>query len=92
LGGCTSKGGHHGRQSWTIAKLRGQDSQAPARIGRSRPLPALRDALSATDVRHQLTVYPGADHAFHTDTGHRYDEAQATAAWNDTLAWFTRYV
>ncbi len=55
-------------------------------------LPALRAALAATDVRHQLTVYPGVDHAFHNDTGQRYDEAQATAAWNDTLAWFTRYV
>ncbi|HSO14495.1 MAG TPA: dienelactone hydrolase family protein [Arthrobacter sp.] len=55
-------------------------------------LPALRDALAATDVRHQLTVYPGVDHAFHNDTGARYDEAQATAAWNDTLAWFSRYV
>ena len=55
-------------------------------------LPALRDALAATDVRHQLTVYPGVDHAFHNDTGARYVEAQATAAWNDTLAWFSRYV
>ena len=55
-------------------------------------MPALRDALAATDVRHQLTVYPGVDHAFHNDTGPRYVEAQATAAWNDTLAWFARYV
>lgn len=55
-------------------------------------LPALRDALAATDVRHQLTVYPGVDHAFHNDTGERYVEAQATAAWNDTLAWFAKYV
>lgn len=55
-------------------------------------LPALRDALAGTDVRHQLTVYPGVDHAFHNDTGPRYVEAQATAAWNDTLAWFARYV
>ena len=55
-------------------------------------LPALRDALAATDVRHQLTVYPGVDHAFHNDTGERYVEAQATAAWTDTLAWFARYV
>ena len=56
------------------------------------PLPALRDALAATDVRHQLTVYPGVDHAFHNDTGPRYVEAQATAAWNDTLAWFKKYL
>lgn len=55
-------------------------------------LPALRDALAAADVRHQLTVYPGVDHAFHNDTGDRYVEAQATAAWNDTLGWFARYV
>jgi len=37
-------------------------------------------------------VYPGVDHAFHNDTGDRYDEAQATAAWNDTLAWFKQYL
>lgn len=55
-------------------------------------MPPLRDALAATDVRHQITVYPGVDHAFHNDTGDRYVEAQATAAWNDTLAWFTKYV
>ncbi|HEX9088619.1 MAG TPA: dienelactone hydrolase family protein [Arthrobacter sp.] len=55
-------------------------------------LPALRDTLAATDVRHQLTVYPGVDHAFHNDTGPRYVEAQATAAWNDTLAWFAKCV
>jgi carboxymethylenebutenolidase len=55
-------------------------------------LPALRDALPATVVRHELKVYPGVDHAFHNDTGERYNEAQATAAWNDTLAWFGKYV
>jgi carboxymethylenebutenolidase len=32
------------------------------------------------------------DHAFHNDTGDRYNEAQATAAWNDTLAWFGRHL
>lgn len=55
-------------------------------------MPALRDALAATDVRHELKVYPGVDHAFHNDTSDRYNEEQATAAWNDTLAWFGRYV
>jgi carboxymethylenebutenolidase len=55
-------------------------------------MPALRDALTASNVRHQLTVYPGVDHAVHNDTGERYKEAQATAAWNDTLAWFGRFV
>ncbi|KQR68540.1 dienelactone hydrolase [Arthrobacter sp. Leaf337] len=55
-------------------------------------MPAFRDALAATDVRHELKVYPGVDHAFHNDTGERYNETQATAAWNDTLAWFSKYV
>ncbi|WP_427007385.1 dienelactone hydrolase family protein [Pseudarthrobacter sp. H2] len=55
-------------------------------------MPALEAALAAADVRHRLTVYPGVDHAFHNDTGDRYVEAQATAAWNDTLAWFGQYV
>lgn len=43
-------------------------------------------------MTHQLTVYPGVDHAFHNDTGDRYNETQATAAWNDTLAWFKQHV
>jgi len=55
-------------------------------------MPALRDALAKTDVRHELKVYPGVDHAFHNDTGERYNQEQATAAWNDTLAWFGTYV
>ncbi|MFF2031338.1 dienelactone hydrolase family protein [Arthrobacter sp. NPDC058192] len=55
-------------------------------------MPAFKDALDATDVRHELKVYPGVDHAFHNDTGERYNQEQATAAWNDTLAWFGKYV
>ncbi|GAA4031847.1 YghX family hydrolase [Arthrobacter methylotrophus] len=55
-------------------------------------MPALRDALAATDVHHRLTVYPGVDHAFHNDTSDRYKETQATAAWQDMLAWFGEYV
>jgi carboxymethylenebutenolidase len=55
-------------------------------------MPALQAALAAANVRNKLTVYPGVDHAFHNDTGDRYVEAQATAAWNDTLAWFGQYV
>lgn len=55
-------------------------------------MPALRDALAATTVTHQLIVYPGVDHAFHNDTGERYNEARATAAWNDTLSWFGQHV
>jgi carboxymethylenebutenolidase len=55
-------------------------------------MPALRDALQTAGVVNQLKVYPGVDHAFHNDTGQRYVEAQATAAWNDTLAWFDQHL
>ncbi|BCW59116.1 MULTISPECIES: dienelactone hydrolase family protein [Micrococcaceae] len=51
-------------------------------------MPQLQEALDKTSVKHQLKVYPGVDHAFHNDTSERYVRAQATAAWNDTLAWF----
>jgi len=52
----------------------------------------LDDALKAAGVTHRMNVYPGVGHAFHNDTGERYNEAQATQAWNDTLAWFKQYL
>ncbi|MBT2512671.1 dienelactone hydrolase family protein [Arthrobacter sp. ISL-30] len=55
-------------------------------------MPALRDSLNVAGIINQMKVYPGVDHAFHNDTGQRYVEAQATAAWEDTLAWFGQHV
>lgn len=37
-------------------------------------------------------IYPGVDHAFHNDTGQRYNAEQAQAAWAETLAWFEQYL
>jgi carboxymethylenebutenolidase len=53
---------------------------------------ALEHALKAAGVTYQMNVYPGVQHAFHNDTGERYVEAQATQAWQDTLAWFEQYL
>ncbi len=53
---------------------------------------ALDQALTEAGIVHQMNVYPGVNHAFHNDTGQRYDETQATQAWQDTLAWFKKYV
>jgi carboxymethylenebutenolidase len=53
---------------------------------------ALDQALEDADVTHQMNVYPGVDHAFHNDTGERYNEEQATQAWNDMLAWFQEHL
>lgn len=53
---------------------------------------ALEAALMDTGITYQMKVYPGVNHAFHNDTGERYDETQATQAWQDTLAWFEQHL
>lgn len=53
---------------------------------------ALEQALKDAGKTYQMKVYPGVNHAFHNDTGQRYVEAQATQAWQDTLAWFEQYL
>jgi dienelactone hydrolase len=50
----------------------------------------LEAALEAAGVTYQINVYPNTQHAFHNDTGARWNEEQALAAWNDTVAWFAR--
>jgi carboxymethylenebutenolidase len=51
----------------------------------------LEAALQEAGVTYQINVYPGTEHAFHNDTGQRYNEEQALQAWNDSLAWFAQY-
>ena len=41
---------------------------------------------------HQANIYPDTQHAFHNDTGQRYNEEAALAAWQDTVAWFAEHV
>lgn len=52
---------------------------------------ALEAALKAANITHQLKVYPNTQHGFNNDTGARYNQEQALAAWRDLLEWFTRY-
>jgi len=52
----------------------------------------LEAALTDAGVTFQINVYPNSQHAFHNDTGQRYAEEAATAAWNDSLAWFAEYL
>jgi carboxymethylenebutenolidase len=37
-------------------------------------------------------VHPGTRHAFNNDTGAAYHEAEAVAAWNQTLDWFRTHL
>jgi carboxymethylenebutenolidase len=41
---------------------------------------------------YRIMVYPGVDHAFHNDTGPRYNATQAEAAWVAAVGWFHQYV
>ena len=52
----------------------------------------LEQALQEAGVTYQIEIYPGVDHAFHNDTGERYNEEQALQAWEDMLAWFQEYL
>jgi carboxymethylenebutenolidase len=49
-------------------------------------------ALEKAGVTFEIEVYPDTQHAFHNDTSPRWNEEQALAAWNDTVAWFATYV
>jgi carboxymethylenebutenolidase len=55
-------------------------------------LEELTAALEEAGVTFQINIYPDAQHAFHNDTGPRWNEEQALQAWNDTVAWFEQYV
>jgi carboxymethylenebutenolidase len=53
---------------------------------------AIEAELKKTGRPYKITVYPGVDHAFHNDTGARYNATQAEAAWIATINWFRQYV
>ena len=53
---------------------------------------AFEQAMQENNKIYEKMVYPGADHAFHNDTGARYHAEAARDAWERTLAWFDQYV
>ena len=52
----------------------------------------LEEALEAAGVTYEIKVYPNTQHGFHEDTSPRWNEEQALAAWNDTVAWFATHL
>jgi carboxymethylenebutenolidase len=52
----------------------------------------IEQQLRRTGRPYRITVYPGVDHAFHNDTGPRYNATQAEAAWVATIEWFQHYL
>jgi carboxymethylenebutenolidase len=55
-------------------------------------IPAIEEAMKANNKIYEKIIYPDADHAFHNDTGARYNPEAARDAWGRTLAWFEQYV
>ena len=55
-------------------------------------LPDLEAALRQNDKTYQVISYPGTGHAFFNDTGQRYHQEAATAAWQETLGWFDKHL
>jgi carboxymethylenebutenolidase len=58
-----------------------------ARVNAS--IPALEANVGGTFTKH---IHEGAGHGFNNDTGGGYNQAAATTAWPETLAWFTKYL
>ena len=52
----------------------------------------IEGALKQAGQPYKIMVYPGVDHAFHNDTGARYNATQAEAAWIATVQWFRDHV
>jgi carboxymethylenebutenolidase len=55
-------------------------------------IPTIEQAMMENNKIYEKIIYQGADHAFHNDTGSRYNPEAARDAWEKTLAWFEQYV
>jgi carboxymethylenebutenolidase len=55
-------------------------------------IPAIEAAMQQNNKIYEKVIYPGADHAFHNDTGSRYNPEAARDAWARTLEWFGEYL
>jgi carboxymethylenebutenolidase len=55
-------------------------------------IPAIEAAMQQNNKIFEKVIYPSADHAFHNDTGSRYNPEAAQDAWARALAWFEKYL
>ena len=73
-------------QAAVLAIYAGNDT----RINQS--IPAMEAAMQQSNKVYEKVIYPNTDHAFHNDTGSRYNAEAAQDAWARTLAWFEQYL
>ena len=56
-------------------------------------IPAYEEALKKNNLKYELYMYEGVNHAFHNDTAPtRYNEAAAKLAWQRTISFFKTHV
>ena len=55
-------------------------------------IPAIEEAMAQNGKIFEKVIYPDTEHAFHNDTGSRYNPEAAKDAWRRTLDWFGRFV
>jgi carboxymethylenebutenolidase len=55
-------------------------------------IPPIEEAMQRNNKIFEKVIYPDVDHAFHNDTGPRYNRKAAQDAWTRTLAWFKGHV
>ncbi|MBA3741992.1 dienelactone hydrolase family protein [Sporichthya sp.] len=63
-------------------KYAGEDGRVNASMA------PVSEALKAAKLTYEVKVWDGAQHAFFTNTGERYNATAATAAQKQLLAWF----
>lgn len=54
--------------------------------------PEYEAELKARRIPHEMHMYPKCKHGFHNDSTGRYDEQNATLAWERTVAFFNRHL
>jgi carboxymethylenebutenolidase len=74
----------------TKAAVFGVYAQQDTRI--TDTAPAMEAQLKTAGVPYQITIYPNVNHAFHNDTGTRYNATEAQKAWTSTIEWFRKYL
>jgi carboxymethylenebutenolidase len=56
-------------------------------------IPAYREALEVKNIKHEIFIYEGVNHAFNNDTSPtRYNEAAAKVAWERTINLFNKTI
>jgi carboxymethylenebutenolidase len=55
-------------------------------------IPAIEAAMKQHKKNFRKIVYSNSEHAFHNDTGTRFNPTSAKAAWDETLDWFDKYL